>query len=102
MNTPTPPPAQPEAENLWDLQADRLAIASALVECLRLMAGHYGRRTSMSSLTAGLPIPKNGITPALFVRAAARADLHAKLADRTLESLAIAPNLSCFLVLEHD
>ena len=84
----------------WPLQADRMAIQNPLTECLRLLAGHYGRRTSQSSLVAGLPIPVDGITPALFVRAAARADLHAKLVERPLEALAIAPNLPCILVLE--
>lgn len=90
-----------EAPDGWPLQADRLAIQSPLVECLRLMAGHYGRRTSSAALTAGLPVPKTGITPALFIRAAARADLMARLMERSLESLAIAPNLPCVLVLEH-
>ncbi len=84
----------------WPLEADRVAIHSPLVEILRLLAGHYGRRTSRSSLTAGLPIPKTGITPDLFVRAAARADLHAKMVERTLPALAIAPNLPCVLALE--
>jgi len=41
------------------------------------------------------------MTPLLFVRAAERADLNATLAERSLESLAIAPNLPCVLVLEH-
>lgn len=84
----------------WPLAADRVAIQSSLVESLRIMAGHYGRRTSASSLTAGLPIPKDGITPALFIRAAERADLQARLVDRTLETLTIAPNLPCILVLD--
>src|SRR5690606_36609025 len=74
---------------------------SPLVDGLRLMAGHYGRRTSNAALTAGLPIPKTGITPALFMRAAERANMQARLAERSLESLAIAPNLPCILVLEH-
>lgn len=84
----------------WPLQADRLAIGSPLVESLRILAGHYGRRTSVASLTAGLPIPPGGITPSLFVRAAERADLNARLVDRTLDALAIAPILPCILVLE--
>lgn len=84
----------------WPLQADRMAIRSPLVECLRLMAGHYGRRTSASALTAGLPIPPQGITPALFIRAAERADMHAKLVEMSLEALAIAPNFPCILSLE--
>ena len=95
-------PAQ-NAENPdgWPLQADRLAIRMPLVDCLQIMAGHYGRRTSPAALTSGLPISKAGITPALLIRAAERADLNARLADRSLESLAIAPNLPCILSLEH-
>lgn len=78
-----------------------MAMQMPLVETLRMMAGHYGRRTSTASLTSGLPIPKTGITPELLVRAAERADLNARLAERTLESLAIAPNLPCILALEN-
>lgn len=84
----------------WSLQADRMAIQMPLVECLRLMAGHYGRRTSTASLTSGLPIPPDGITPSLFIRAAERADMHAQLAERSLGSLSIAPNLPCVLALD--
>lgn len=85
----------------WPLEADRLAAHNTLVDCLKLMAGHYGRRTSRASLTAGLPLPKTGITPNLFIRAAARADLNANLVERPLEALAIAPHLPCVLVLEN-
>ena len=84
----------------WPLQADRMAIRMPLVDCLRIMAGHYGRRTSNDGLVAGLPIPNKGITPSLFVRAAERAGMQASLADRSLESLAIAPNLPCIMALE--
>lgn len=76
-----------------------MAIHTPLIECLRLLAGHYGRRISRNALTAGLPIGKAGLTPTLFVRAAERADLNARLSDRTLEGLAVAPNLPCVLVL---
>lgn len=85
----------------WPLEADRMAIHSPLVECLRLVAGHYGRRTSENSLVAGLPIPAGGITPVLFERAALRADMNARLIERSLDGLAIAPNLPCILVLDH-
>ncbi len=83
----------------WPLQADRIAIQVPLVECLRIMAGHFGRRASTISLVAGLPMPKEGITPNLLIRAAERADMQARLAERSLESLAIAPNLPCILAL---
>lgn len=87
--------------NEWPLQADRVALHNPLVECLRVLAGFYGRRTSMAALTAGLPIGKSGITPLLFLRAAERADMRANMAERTLESLAIAPNLPCIVTLNH-
>lgn len=87
-------------ENPWPLQVDRVALESPLVETLRIMAGHYGRRTSPAALTAGLPIPPTGITPALYIRAAQRADLNARLIERALDALAIAPILPCVLVLE--
>ena len=89
------------AEAGWSLEADRMAKREPLIDCLQMMAGHYGRRTSYNGLTAGLPIPKTGITPALFIRAAERADLRAHLTERSLESLAIAPNLPCILTLEN-
>ncbi len=94
-------PQAGHADDSWPLEAERIAIHDPLVEALRLLAGHYGRRTSRSSLTSGLPISATGITPELFVRAAARADLHAKLVERSLEALAIAPNLPCVLVLDN-
>lgn len=85
----------------WPLEADRVAIQDPLIDCLRLMAGHYGRRTSNNALTSGLPIPKRGrITPTLLMRAAERADMQARMVERSLESLTIAPNLPCILVLE--
>ena len=85
----------------WPLEADRIAINDPLIDCLRIMAGHYGRRTSNASLSAGLPVPKTGITPILFTRAAERAGLHARLVERSIEAVAIAPSFPCVLVLEN-
>jgi ATP-binding cassette, subfamily C, bacterial LapB len=95
------PKAHEQAVDSWPLEADRVAIHDPLVDALRIMAGFYGRRTSFASLTAGLPIPGTGITPMLFTRAAERAGLHARMAEKTPEALAIAPNLPCVLVLEN-
>lgn len=83
----------------WPIQADRMAMHMPLVDCVRLLAGHYGRRTSNAGLTSGLPISKSGITPELFIRMTARADLSSVMTERSLESLSIAPNLPCVLVL---
>jgi ATP-binding cassette subfamily C protein LapB len=95
------PNANLDDADSWPLQADRMAIHMPLVDCVRILAGHYGRRTSNTALTAGLPIPPKGITPALLIRAAERADMNTTLADRSLQSLAIAPNLPCILALDH-
>ena len=83
----------------WPLQADRLAIEHPLLESLTIIAGHYGRRTSIDTLTAGLPISKNKIVPSIFIRAAERADLNARLVQRSLASLRQVPNFPCLLVL---
>jgi ATP-binding cassette subfamily C protein LapB len=95
------PRAHEEVVDSWPLEADRMAMQDSLVDSLRIMAGYYGRRTSRGALTAGLPIPSTGITPNLFTRAAERAGLHARLVERTIESLAIAPNLPCIVVLDN-
>ncbi|MFN3826458.1 MAG: type I secretion system permease/ATPase [Micavibrio sp.] len=88
-----------DSPNTWPLEADRLAIHHPQIECLRLLAGHYGRRSSTQALIAGLPIARNGITPNIFIRAAQRADLSARLVERALAAVAIAPMLPCVLVL---
>ncbi|MGQ0527960.1 MAG: type I secretion system permease/ATPase [Alphaproteobacteria bacterium] len=99
MQAPPPKPTEKPLDD-WTLQADRIAVTSPLVSALQILAGHYGRRSSPAGLTSGLPIPTTGITPALFIRAAERADLNARMAQRSLESLAIAPNLPCILTLQ--
>jgi len=88
-----------ENPDSWPLQADRVAIHQPIIDCLRILAGFYGRRTSNAALTAGLPIPPTGVTPEIFIRAAMRADMVANLTERSLQSLSIAPNLPCILSL---
>lgn len=107
QNAPAPAQEQPndkpkaheEPSDSWPIQADRMAMRMPLIDCLHLLAGYYGRRTSVAGLTSGLPVSKEGISPNVFSRAANRADMNAVLSERSLESLAIAPNLPCILVL---
>lgn len=89
-----------ESPAAWPLEADRLSQKSPLLECLQLLAGQFGRRVSVNALTSGLPIPTSGITPSLFIRAAERADLSARLVQKPLGALAIAPNFPCIAVLD--
>lgn len=91
---------KPEGPGGWPLEADRLAMSSPLLEALRMIAGRHGRRVSINTLVAGLPIPKAGITPGLFIRAAERADMRARIIERGLPAFAINPTLPAILVLD--
>lgn len=106
-----PPQQNPEEQNSGDsgipdsaaLEAERLSLDDPLMECLALLAGTFGRRVTAVALAAGLPVPTHGlVTPAVFVRAADRAGLTAKLVRRDLAALAAAPNLPCILLLHGD
>jgi ATP-binding cassette subfamily C protein LapB len=46
-----------------------------IAECLALAARHFGKAISVGSLTAGLPLERGRLTPALVARAAERAGL---------------------------
>tara|TARA_R110000868_G_C10970322_1_gene769714 strand:- start:11271 stop:13436 length:2166 start_codon:yes stop_codon:yes gene_type:complete len=54
---------------------------------LMYMVRHYKKLHSADSLTAGLPLKDDRLTPFLFVRAARRGGLHAKVVDRKIEKL---------------
>lgn len=84
----------------WPLEADRLAISSPLLEALKMVAGRHGRRVSVNTLVAGLPVAKTGITPGLFIRAAERAGMRARIIERSLPAFAINPLLPAILVLD--
>lgn len=102
MKRREPPSTAPKATRLsdnWPLEADRLSVAVPLIEVLVMIAGHYGRRTSRAALLAGLPLGPAGLSPDLFIRAAERADLTARLVERPLSALALAPTLPAVLVL---
>lgn len=86
----------------YELEADRLASKQPLLEALMVLAGHYGRRTSVNALTAGLPITNDAISPVLFVRAAERADLQATLSKKSISALKALLNLPCILVLREE
>ncbi|MEO5375871.1 MAG: type I secretion system permease/ATPase [Alphaproteobacteria bacterium] len=58
-----------------------------LLECLVFLTRHYGRPKSAEVLSAGLPLTGPRIGPDLFVRAAERAGLHARVVRRALDEL---------------
>ncbi|BFM11183.1 type I secretion system permease/ATPase [Simiduia litorea] len=58
-----------------------------LLDCLLSLAKREHRQCSATSLVAGLPLVDNRLSPDLFVRAAKRAGLSAKVAKRTLDEI---------------
>jgi ATP-binding cassette subfamily C protein LapB len=58
-----------------------------LLGALVLLTKHFGRPHSVNSLRSGLPLEDKRLTPALFVRAAARANLSARVNKRDLDEI---------------
>ena len=82
-----------------------------LLECLLALAKYYGRNVSPYALEANLPLVDNRLTPELFVQAAERIQLSARIVERKLESItsAVLPavlllndNQACVLVRLYD
>ncbi|MFM2275960.1 MAG: hypothetical protein RL211_1832 [Pseudomonadota bacterium] len=71
-----------------------------LLECVVAIARIFGIATTHESLSAGLPLEDNRITPALIPRAAARAGMTARLARRALSDL--RPGLLPAILLLND
>jgi len=72
-----------------------------LLDCLVELTRLYARPSTRSALSAGLPIGKNGLTPSLFHRAAARAGLASRIVKLELNDL--QPSLMpCILILNNN
>lgn len=72
----------------------------ALLDCLVELTRIHGRPSTRAALTAGLPIPKGGLPPTLFARAASRAGLSSKVVRRNLDRIDSA--LLPVILLLHD
>lgn len=71
----------------WDSEDSHLTQDDSLLGCLTILAKILNKPHSADSLTAGLPLVDNKLTPKLFVRAAERADLSAKRVKRPLRKI---------------
>jgi ATP-binding cassette subfamily C protein LapB len=76
-----------QSEDAWDLQEERDAFDDPLLDCLVLFMKMQDRPLSRDALTAGLPLVDNRLTPELFVRAAKRAALSARIVKRPLAQI---------------
>jgi ATP-binding cassette subfamily C protein LapB len=59
----------------------------SLLQCLLKTARHHGISSTVDTLTAGLPLENNCLTPSLFVRAAKRVGLISEVLDTPLEHI---------------
>ncbi len=74
------------AEREWRADA-RAAHDDPLLDCLVEITRLHGVTATAQALSAGLPLEAHKLTPALLPRAAARAQLSARVVKRTLDSI---------------
>ena len=71
----------------WDTPASRESHDDPLLGCLIIIAKILECPCTEAAVTAGLPLEDNKLTPALFLRAAERAGLSARLIKRSLKDI---------------
>ena len=74
-------------EKQWPLPADGASRDDPLLGCLLLLTKLEHKPYSENALTAGLPLVNNRLTPDLFIRAANRAGLSARVVKRPLQKI---------------
>ena len=84
----------------WPLPRTASRPFDALAECLVLLTKHYQRPYSVQTLVSGLPLENGRLSPELFVRAAARAEMSARVMRRQLTE--ISPNTLPVVLLLND
>lgn len=101
MNVPFQASAKAEPSHLGQGLREDLLHHDPLLDCLVELTRIHGRPSTRAALSAGLPLPKTGLPPTLFARAAARAGLSCKILRRPLEKIDTAL-LPVVLLLEGD
>jgi len=82
----TEPASEPAARG-WDVPPTSGIENDPLLGCLIALARLFNQPTSADALVAGLPLNDQHLTPALFIRAAERVGISAKLNRRQLDSI---------------
>jgi len=71
----------------WNADDGHRTVDDPLLSCLTILAKMLNKPHSSESLTAGLPLVNNKLTPKLFSRAAERAGLTSKVVKRPLHKI---------------
>lgn len=74
-------------ETQWDADDGHNTVDDSLLNCLTILAKMLNKPHSGESLTSGLPLVDNKLTPKLFSRAAERAGLTSKVVKRPLSKI---------------
>lgn len=64
--------------------------SDALTDCLVILTRYFRKPFSAHTLTAGLPLENGRLTPELFIRAAERAGISARVTRRSVEGISAA------------
>jgi len=70
--------------NAWQEHSSAATFDDPLLQCLVILTKLLNKPYSAEALKAGLPLVDNRLTPELFIRAASRANLSARLMKRSL------------------
>lgn len=87
IEAPQPSPQVRHVHGAGDAGASRQTRANDLLECLLVLANLHGLTATADSLLAGLPVGPDGLTPALFDRAARRANMSSQVVAASLDAL---------------
>ncbi|MCU7879578.1 MAG: type I secretion system permease/ATPase [Candidatus Thiodiazotropha sp. (ex Lucinoma aequizonata)] len=71
----------------WGHPTEGSVFDDPLLDCLVFLTRFYGTTHSHEALRAGLPLENNRLTPELFLRAAERAELSARVVRRPLKKI---------------
>ena len=77
----------PDTKTYWNIRGEALLPDDPLTRCLVILTMYFHNPMSAQTLTAGLPLENMRLTPDLFVRAATRAGLSARVVKRPLDQI---------------
>ncbi len=80
-------PEETEQKPVWEHTGEAAGFDDPLLDCLVFLTKIHDRPLSHQALHAGLPLENNRLTPELFIRAASRADISARVVKRPLHKI---------------
>ncbi len=79
--------ANEQAPKNWSLENKSSLPSDPLLACLIVLTKIFQQPASAHALTAGLPVPSEGLSPELFIRAAERANISSTISRKKLTNI---------------